>query len=142
MEEYWGRSPAYNLLQELKLPLREDVAHSSVRIAGRLYPYTGEGDRDTYLKGIFNDRERAAWILWSQKNWQFYRRLHESFYAGKALPAELRPLMKLSFAAYITSFVSTDIGRGNAWSYTVAILTLIIAIFYMKLLYGRGDVRS
>jgi multiple sugar transport system permease protein len=48
----------------------------------------------------------------------------------------------LGFAAYITSFVSTDIGHGNAWSYTVAILTLIIAIFYMKLLYGRGDVRS
>src|SRR5882762_2097985 len=48
----------------------------------------------------------------------------------------------LGFAAYITSFISTDIGRGNAWSYTVAILTLIIAIFYMKLLYGRGDVRS
>ena len=35
-----------------------------------------------------------------------------------------------------------DIGRGNAWAYTVAILTLIIAIFYMKLLYGRGDIRS
>jgi multiple sugar transport system permease protein len=48
----------------------------------------------------------------------------------------------LGFAAYITSFISTDIGRGNAWSYTVAILTLVIAIFYMKLLYGRGDVRS
>jgi multiple sugar transport system permease protein len=48
----------------------------------------------------------------------------------------------LGFAAYITSFVSTDIGHGNAWSYTVAILTLVIAIFYMKLLYGRGDVRS
>jgi multiple sugar transport system permease protein len=48
----------------------------------------------------------------------------------------------LGFAAYITSFVSTDIGHGNAWSYTVALLTLVIAIFYMKLLYGRGDVRS
>lgn len=48
----------------------------------------------------------------------------------------------LGFAAYTTSFISTDIGRGNAWSFTVAILTLIIAIFYMKLLYGRGDVRS
>jgi multiple sugar transport system permease protein len=48
----------------------------------------------------------------------------------------------LGFAAYLTSFVSTDIGHGNAWSYTVAILTLVIAIFYMKLLYGRGDVRS
>jgi multiple sugar transport system permease protein len=48
----------------------------------------------------------------------------------------------LGFAAYTTSFVSTDIGRGNAWAYTVAILTLVIAIVYMKLLYGRGDVRS
>ncbi|TME27576.1 MAG: sugar ABC transporter permease [Chloroflexi bacterium] len=33
----------------------------------------------------------------------------------------------LGFAAYITSFVSTDIGRGNAWAYTVAL---------------RGDIRS
>lgn len=48
----------------------------------------------------------------------------------------------LGFAAYTTSFISTDIGRGNAWAYTVAILTLVMAIFYMKLLYGRGDVRS
>jgi multiple sugar transport system permease protein len=48
----------------------------------------------------------------------------------------------LGFAAYVTSFVSTDIGRGNAWAYTVALLTLVIAIFYMKLLYGRGDIRS
>jgi ABC-type sugar transport system permease subunit len=48
----------------------------------------------------------------------------------------------LGFAAYVTSFISTDIGRGNAWAYTVALLTLVIAIFYMKLLYGRGDVRS
>jgi multiple sugar transport system permease protein len=48
----------------------------------------------------------------------------------------------LGFAAYTTSFISTDIGRGNAWAYTVALLTLVIAIFYMKLLYGRGDVRS
>jgi len=48
----------------------------------------------------------------------------------------------LGFAAYVTSFITTDIGRGNAWSYTVAALTLVIAIFYMRLLYGRGDVRS
>jgi multiple sugar transport system permease protein len=48
----------------------------------------------------------------------------------------------LGFAAYVTSFISTDIGRGNAWAYTVAILTLLIAILYMRLLYGRGDVRS
>ena len=53
-----------------------------------------------------------------------------------------QPPTTLGFAAYVTSFVSTDIGRGNAWAYTMALLTLLIAIFYMKLLYGRGDIRS
>jgi multiple sugar transport system permease protein len=48
----------------------------------------------------------------------------------------------LGFATYVTSFVSTDIGRGNAWAYTIALLTLLIAIVYMKVLYGRGDIRS
>ena len=48
----------------------------------------------------------------------------------------------LGFAAYITSFVSTDIGRGNAWAYTIALLTFAIAVVYMKVLYGRGDIRT
>ena len=48
----------------------------------------------------------------------------------------------LGFATYVTSFVSTDIGRGNAWAYTIALLTLLIAIVYMRLLYGRGDIRT
>jgi len=48
----------------------------------------------------------------------------------------------LGFAAYITSFVSTDIGRGNAWAYTIALLTFVIAVVYMKVLYGRGDIRT
>jgi multiple sugar transport system permease protein len=48
----------------------------------------------------------------------------------------------LGFATYVTSFVSTDVGRGNAWAYTIAVLTLLIAIAYMKLLYGRGDIRA
>jgi multiple sugar transport system permease protein len=48
----------------------------------------------------------------------------------------------LGFATYVTSFLSTDIGRGNAWAYTIALLTLLIAIVYMRLLYGRGDIRT
>jgi multiple sugar transport system permease protein len=48
----------------------------------------------------------------------------------------------LGFAAYITSFVSTDVGRGNAWAYTIALLTFGIAVVYMKVLYGRGDIRT
>ena len=48
----------------------------------------------------------------------------------------------LGFAAYMTSFVSTDVGRGNAWAYTIALLTFAIAVVYMRLLYGRGDIRT
>src|SRR4029453_17715789 len=65
MEEYFARSPAYPLLVELGLPLIEDVAHSSVRIDGKIYPYRGEGDRDTYLAGVFDETERAAFLAWN-----------------------------------------------------------------------------
>jgi monoamine oxidase len=101
MEEYFERSPAVPLLRELGLPLIEDVAHSTVRIDGKIYPYQGEGDRDTYLAGIFDDAERAAFLRWNDKAWKLYERLHESHYAGKPLPPELVALTKLSFEDFV-----------------------------------------
>jgi monoamine oxidase len=103
MEEYFARNPAYPLLQELGLPLIEDVAHSSVRIDGKIYPYRGEGDRDTYLAGIFDDSERAAWMTWNAKMWKLYTALHESHYAGKPLPPELVALTKVSLADFVAA---------------------------------------
>jgi len=101
MEEYFKRSPAYTLLQELKLPLIEDVAHSTVRIDGKIYPYQGDGDRDTYLAGIFDAAEREAFLAWNDKTWKLYTELHESHYSGKPLPPDLMALTRISFKGWI-----------------------------------------
>lgn len=101
MEEYFERSPAYTLLKELKLPLIEDVAHSTVRLDGKIYPYQGDGDRDTYLAGIFNAEERAAFLRWNDKTWKLYTELHESHYSGKPLPNDLVELTKVSFKDWV-----------------------------------------
>ncbi len=101
MEEYFERSPAYGLLKELGLPLIEDVAHSTVRIDGKIYPYQGDGDRDTYLAGIFNAEERAAFLRWNDKTWKLYEELHESHYSGKPLPHDLVELTRVSFKDWV-----------------------------------------
>ncbi len=101
MEEYFERSPAVPLLRELRLPLIEDVAHSTVRIDGKIHPYQGEGDRDTYLAGIFDAEERAAFLRWNEKAWKLYEELHASHYAGKPLPPELAALTKVSFKDFV-----------------------------------------
>lgn len=103
MEEYFERSPAVSLLRELELPLAEDVAHSTVRIDGTIHPYQGEGDRDTYLAGIFDASEREAFLRWNAKAWDLYTKLHESHYAGKPLPPELVALMGVSFADFVAA---------------------------------------
>jgi len=101
MEEYFARSPAYALLKELGLPLIDDVAHSTVRIDGKIYPYQGDGDRDTYLAGIFDADERAAFLRWNDKAWKLYEELHASHSSGKPLPPDLVALTKVSFKAWI-----------------------------------------
>src|SRR5262245_59101977 len=101
MEEYWERSPAYALLKELKLPLAEDVAHSSLRIGGETYPYKGEGDRDTYLRGIFSEAEREAFLRWNARTWALYERLEHEHRAGAIKDPELVALLKMSFADYV-----------------------------------------
>jgi monoamine oxidase len=101
MEEYFERSPAVMLLRELGLPLIEDVAHSSVRIDGKIYPYRGDGQRDEYLAGIFDAKERAAFLQWTEKAWKLYTKLHASHYEGKPLPRELQDLMRISFADFV-----------------------------------------
>jgi monoamine oxidase len=102
MEEFWARSPAYPLLTELGLPLAPAVAHSAVRIGGRVYPYRGNGDRDTYLGGIFTDAEREALRRWNDKVWGLYQRLHQQhFQQHRALDADLAALQKVSFADFV-----------------------------------------
>ncbi|HYO71271.1 MAG TPA: FAD-dependent oxidoreductase [Archangium sp.] len=101
MEEYFARNPAVKLLEELDLKVLDDVAHSTVRLEGKLYPYQGKGARDEYLAGIFNAEERAAFLTWNEKAWKLYSQLHATHDEGTPLPPELAALMRISFAEFI-----------------------------------------
>ena len=101
MEEYRARSPAYKLLRELKVAVLDDVAHSTVRLDGTTYPYQGDGDRDQYLRGIFSEPEREAFLKWNTKAWNLHEQLQQTHFAGKPLDAELAALRSISFADFV-----------------------------------------
>jgi multiple sugar transport system permease protein len=48
----------------------------------------------------------------------------------------------IGYAAYQAAFLDFDFGLGNAYSYVIAILTLLLALVYMRALWNRGDVTS
>src|SRR5438094_10582280 len=45
----------------------------------------------------------------------------------------------LVWQTYLTTFDSLDFGLGNAYAYTVSLITLGLALLYFHLLYGRGE---
>lgn len=45
----------------------------------------------------------------------------------------------LTWKTYLTTFDSLDFGRGNAYAYTVSLITLFLALVYFRLLYRRGE---
>ncbi len=45
----------------------------------------------------------------------------------------------LAWLTYITTFSYTDFGKGNAYAYTIAVLTMILSVFYIRLLWKRGE---
>lgn len=47
----------------------------------------------------------------------------------------------IGFAAYQTAFMSYDFGSADAYGYFIALLTLIFAIIYIRLLYHRGEIQ-
>ena len=48
----------------------------------------------------------------------------------------------IGYAAYQTAFLSFNFGLGNAYSYIIALITLAIALIYMRVLWSRGDVSA
>ena len=63
MEEFSAGSPAYAVLRETRVSrLRLAVPTRAIPIDGELCVYTGDGDRDEYLAGIFGGAEvEASW---------------------------------------------------------------------------------
>jgi multiple sugar transport system permease protein len=45
----------------------------------------------------------------------------------------------LVWQTYLTTFDSLDFGLGNAYAYTVSLITLGLALVYFQLLYRRGE---
>lgn len=47
----------------------------------------------------------------------------------------------IGFASFQTAFYNLDFGVGNAYSYIIAFITLILAALYMRLLYKKGEIQ-
>lgn len=45
----------------------------------------------------------------------------------------------LTWQTYLTTFESLDFGHGNAYAYTVSVITLCISVVYFRVLYRRGE---
>jgi ABC-type sugar transport system permease subunit len=45
----------------------------------------------------------------------------------------------LTWKTYLITFESLDFGLGNAYAYTVSLITLGLALIYFQLLYHRGE---
>jgi ABC-type sugar transport system permease subunit len=45
----------------------------------------------------------------------------------------------LTWKTYLVTFDSLDFGMGNAYAYTISLITLALALIYFRLLYRRGD---
>jgi len=45
----------------------------------------------------------------------------------------------LTWKTYLVTFDSLDFGMGNAYAYTISLITLALALVYFRLLYRRGD---
>ncbi len=45
----------------------------------------------------------------------------------------------LVWQTFITTFDSLDFGHGNAYAYSVSLITLVLALIYFRVLYRRGE---
>lgn len=45
----------------------------------------------------------------------------------------------IAWLTYVTTFSFTDFGKGNAYAYIIAIVTMTLSIFYIRMLWKRGE---
>lgn len=107
MEEYWESNPAIEILKELKLPLRVDVANSSMMLQGKL-EMLGEDGGEAFLKRIFNAEDFKSLMAFKAKVAPMITRLHE-----KPVAKDLLALKNRSFASWVREQVSS--ARVSEW---------------------------
>lgn len=110
LEEYWQRSPTIKLLKELNIEMREDSAHSSVMIDGKITMGNGDPSPADYLTNMFPlPTDRAAFLQWNDKVWSLYLDIERYCLKPHSAPCSvytpppphLAELMKISFAEFV-----------------------------------------
>jgi monoamine oxidase len=144
MEEYWESNPAVKVLKELKLPLRDDTALSSIRLDGKVEPL-GEESGELYLKKVLGAEGYLALEKFKATVAPMIERLKE----GK-LDAELLALKEVSLADWVATQgvpkrvadwirISLECEMGTEWSRVSALDG--IAEFHIFLGVGEKSYR-
>lgn len=95
MEEYWESNPAVQVLRELKLPLRGDVAQSSIVLNGKL-ELLGDETKEQFLKRILEPTGYQALKKFEGTVAPLLAKLR-----GRTAPDELLKLKDISFAQWV-----------------------------------------
>ncbi len=45
----------------------------------------------------------------------------------------------IAWLTYVTTFSFTDFGKGNAYAYIIALVTMTLSVFYIRMLWKRGE---
>ena len=48
----------------------------------------------------------------------------------------------LTWQTFLTTFESLNFGLGNAYAWTVSVITLSLAVLYFRVLYRRGEIEA
>lgn len=140
MEEYWESNPALKIIKELKLPLRHDVAMSSIVLEGKQYEFT-EDTQPQYMAKIFNETERKALDGFKAKVKQILPKIHHH-----PVDKDTLKLKDISFEAWIKQQklpkkvsewirISIECEVGTEW----ASLGALDAIEEFSIFLGEGE---
>jgi monoamine oxidase len=96
MEEYWASNPAVQILKELKLPVSEEEAASSLFLEKKFYALQDEPAADYFAK-VFSSDELKALKHFKAKVSPWIAELS----SGAPVPPEMMKLKDLSFSKYV-----------------------------------------
>ena len=102
MEEYWESNPAVAVLKELKLPLRVDVAVSSLVLQDKLYALGNETPSE-FKNKVFTPEEIAAWDKLRAELAPIVDKLHDRQVSSPEIPKEYLKWKDISFAAWVAT---------------------------------------
>ncbi len=96
MEEYWESNPAVQVLKELKIPVNEEEAVSSIMLENKFFALGNESAKSFYSK-VFSPSELAALKQFKDKVAPVIHKLRTDL----EIPQDLMKLKEISFAQFV-----------------------------------------